>query len=181
MSNIPNRAACIALLEQAGCEPIVIAHCGAVAGLALEMAAAAEQNGVTLDIPLIEAGALLHDIGRAKTHGIAHALEGAAIARKKGLPVALVAIIEHHIGAGIDADEAHALKLPARDYLPQTPEEKIVAHADNLISVTTRRPLAKAIAKLEKKGRKAAVRRLRTLHNDVSALCGVDADSFVTR
>ena len=45
-------------------------------------------------------------------------------------------IIERHIGAGITKDEAKILGLPEKSYVPQTLEEKIVAHADNLISGT---------------------------------------------
>ena len=45
-------------------------------------------------------------------------------------------IIERHIGAGITKEEAKSLGLPERSYMPQTLEEKIVAHADNLISGT---------------------------------------------
>ena len=43
-------------------------------------------------------------------------------------------IIERHIGAGITEREAEKLGLPVKSYLPETLEEKIVAHADNLTS-----------------------------------------------
>ena len=48
----------------------------------------------------------------------------------------VVRIIERHIGAGITAEEAERLGLPKKDYIPQTPEEKIVSYADNLIKGT---------------------------------------------
>ena len=86
------------------------------------------------DKDLIRKGALLHDIGRSKTHGIRHAIEGVEIARKYGYGEDVLNIIERHIGAGITESEAKDLGLPEKSYVPQTLEEKIVAHADNLIS-----------------------------------------------
>ena len=108
----------------------VIDHCKAVCRKAMEIAA----NFENADNDLIRKGALLHDIGRSKTHGIEHAIEGVKIAEKYGYSQDVLNIIERHIGAGITADEAEKLGLPKKSYVPQTLEEKIVAHADNLIS-----------------------------------------------
>ena len=69
---------------------------------------------------LIKKGALLHDIGRSKTHGITHAVEGVEIARKYGYTQDVLNIIERHIGAGITEEEAVELGLPKKSYLPQT-------------------------------------------------------------
>ena len=91
-------------------------------------------NFENADKDLIRKGALLHDIGRSKTHGIEHAIEGVKIAEKYGYSQDVLNIIERHIGAGITAEEAEKLGLPKKSYVPQTLEEKIVAHADNLIS-----------------------------------------------
>ena len=110
----------------------VIEHCKAVCRKAMEIAA----NFDNADTDLIRKGALLHDIGRSRTHGITHAIEGVEIARKYGYPDEVLNIIERHIGAGITPEEAEKLGLPKKSYVPQTLEEKIVAHADNLISGT---------------------------------------------
>ena len=61
---------------------------------------------------------------------------GVEIASKYGCTTDVLNIIERHIGAGITAEEAVKLGLPEKSYVPQTLEEKIVAHADNLISGT---------------------------------------------
>ena len=82
----------------------------------------------------MEAGALLHDIGRSQTHDVDHAAVGGMIARKLGLNESVVRIIERHIGAGIPPKEAHELGLPEGVYTPETIEEKIVSYADKLIS-----------------------------------------------
>ena len=91
-------------------------------------------RGYDVDIRLVESGALLHDIGRSRSHEVDHAARGAEIARELGLPERLVHIIERHIGAGIPAEEAQQLGLPEGHYIPETLEEKIVAYADKLIS-----------------------------------------------
>lgn len=122
----------IELLEKENTPENVIEHCKAVYKKAMKIAA----NFDNVDEDLIRKGALLHDIGRSKTHGITHAVVGAKIAEKYEYPDDVVNIIERHIGAGITAEEAVKLGLPEKSYVPQTLEEKIVAHADNLISGT---------------------------------------------
>ena len=122
----------IELLEKENTPENVIEHCKAVCRKAMKIAS----NFDDADRELIRKGALLHDIGRSRTHGITHAIEGVEIARKYGYSQDVLNIIERHIGAGITEEEAERLGLPKKSYLPQTLEEKIVAHADNLISGT---------------------------------------------
>ncbi len=122
---------CIGLLRRAGCSEGVIAHCRAVRDLALAYA-----SDPLVDRDLLEAGALLHDIGRGVTHDLRHAEAGGAICRSFGLDEAVVAIVERHIGAGLTAEECSLLGLIPRDCMPRTLEEKIVAHADNLVKGT---------------------------------------------
>ncbi|MFA4956449.1 MAG: TIGR00295 family protein [Candidatus Methanoperedens sp.] len=135
-----NEKEAISLLINTGCSSSVIDHCKTVAGYAKEIALKINKNSVNrgipadIDIDAVVIGGLLHDIGRSKTHGIRHAVEGAAIAVENGLNDKVVRIIERHIGAGIPMDEASGLGLPEKDYMPVTIEEKIVAHADNLVS-----------------------------------------------
>ncbi|NLB00878.1 MAG: HDIG domain-containing protein [Methanomicrobiales archaeon] len=122
---------CIALLRRTGCSEGVIAHCRAVRDLALTYA-----SDPLVDRDLVETGALLHDIGRGVTHDLCHAEAGGEICRMFGLDEAVAAIVERHIGAGLTADECSLLGLIPRDCMPRTLEEKIVAHADNLVKGT---------------------------------------------
>jgi len=122
----------IELLEKENTPENVIEHCKAVYEKAMKIAA----NFDNVDEDLIRKGSLLHDIGRSRTHGITHAIAGVEIAKTYGYPDDVLNIIERHIGAGITAEEAVKLGLPEKSYVPQTLEEKIVAHADNLISGT---------------------------------------------
>ena len=110
----------------------VIDHSIAVCKKACEIA----KNFPEADLDIMQKGALLHDIGRSRTHGITHAVEGVEIARGYGYGDDVLNIIERHIGAGITKKEAEELNLFEKSYVPETLEEKIVAHADNLISGT---------------------------------------------
>lgn len=118
------------VLIEAGCSPGVVAHCTAVSRTAVNFAERVKR--VAVDRELVRLGGLLHDIGRARSHDIHHALAGVTIGSELGFSEPLLAIIERHIGAGITAAEAERLGLPKKDYLPVTPEEKIVSYADNL-------------------------------------------------
>lgn len=167
----------IALLIKAGCSSSVIDHCKTVAGYAKEIAVKISENAVKrgipvdIDIDAVFIGALLHDIGRSKTHGIRHAIEGAAIAIENGLDEKLVRIIERHIGAGIPMDEALGLELPEKSYMPVTIEEKIVAHADNLVFDDKIRTLEEMIFNLNrKKFDEKVIHRFIKLNDEITAM-----------
>ncbi len=119
------------ILKKTGCSDRVIKHIIAVKEVAVRIA---KELKVPVDLDLVREGALFHDIGRSKTHGIEHAVVGAEIAKELGVDERVIRIIERHIGSGITRDEAISLGLPPKDYLPETVEEKIVAYADNLLN-----------------------------------------------
>jgi len=173
MNKIPDPNECIALLRKSGCSEKVIAHCKAVRDIAVKIAQRAHA-----DKKLVEAGALLHDIGRAKTHGIDHGIVGAAMAKELGLPETLILIIERHLGAGIPKEVALQVGLPSKDYLPETLEEKIVAHADNLIDDGTQQPIQNEIDRALKENNFKYAHRLRQLHQELSSICGQDLDEL---
>ena len=125
---------------------------------------------------LVEAGALLHDIGRSKTHGIKHGVKGAKIAKKLGLSENIIKIIERHIGAGLPAEEARKLGLPNRDFIPETLEEKIVCHSDNLVDEGQIRPVEHEVERALSEGFNGYAIRLVELHKELSEICGVDVN-----
>jgi len=135
------------VLVSAGCAPDVVAHCVSVSTAVL---AIADRLTISVDRELVRQGGLFHDIGRARSHGIDHAIKGVEIARGYGFSEQLVNIIERHIGAGISAAEAARLGLPQKDYLPRTNEEKLVSYADNLISGTREMPFHEALERFKK-------------------------------
>lgn len=144
------RVEAIELLEETGCASNVIEHCKEVSSVAVEIANKAKATGHNVNLELVEVGALLHDLGRCKTHKIDHAVEGYRIARNKGIDPEISEIIKRHIGAGISKDEAKKFGLPEDDYFPRSLEEKIVAHADNLIKGKNRITIAERISLMRK-------------------------------
>ena len=128
------------------------------------------------DMELVIAGALLHDIGRSRDHTIMHANAGADMAERLGLPKELVNIIRKHIGAGVDAIDAREMGLPDRDYIPRTIEERIVAHADNMVSDNKVVPHTHSVEKLRMKGSDRGAARITALHHELSKICGMDLD-----
>ena len=149
-------------------------HCRDVAAIAVRLAGELRGRGLEVDVGLVEAGALLHDLGRARTHGIDHGVVGGEMARGLGLPEALVRVIERHIGAGIPAEEAAAQGLPAVDYVPVTLEERVVAYADKLtdrgVEVEFEVTLGQYVA--EHGEGSPVVERMRGLHEEMSRLLG---------
>ncbi|MEM3736809.1 MAG: HDIG domain-containing protein [Candidatus Bathyarchaeia archaeon] len=132
-SSLPSRCEALNILKEAGCSTEIIEHAKKVADFALKIAEGLRRQGLNINPHLIEVGAILHDIGRSRTHGADHGYCGGTIACALGLPKEVVNIIERHVGAGISAEEASALGLPNRDFIPETLEEKIVAYADKRI------------------------------------------------
>ena len=153
------------ILKQEETPENVIEHSKAVYKKAMVIAA----NFKNADKDLIKKGALLHDIGRSKTHGISHAVEGAIIVKQYGYPEEVQNIVERHIGAGITEEESVKLGLPKKSYIPQTIEEKIVAHADNLLSGTKDVDIDFDIAKWKRKIDKPEenIKRLIELDNEL--------------
>ena len=171
-SGLPSREQAIELLRKTKCPPQVIRHCIAVADLAVETARQLEGRGLKIDVALVEAGALLHDLGRSRNHTIDHALIGSQIAQSMGLPEQLINIIKRHVGAGITAEEAQWLGWPKDIYSPQTVEEKIVCYADKLIDYGKRIPIEKEIEKLQKENKMQAAERVRKLNEEITNLLG---------
>lgn len=121
-----------------------------------------------VDLDLIKAGCMLHDVGRTITNGIEHAYLGADLLRDLEVDEKICLITERHIGAGITADEAKALGLPDRNYIPETIEEKIVAHSDNLVHGVTKVDLDFVIEKWNNKNMKQeSIDMLIKLHEEL--------------
>ena len=174
MSIYPNDKECIAILKEAGCKKRVMIHCCTVRSVADEMV-----KGFDADTELVTAGALLHDIGRSVDHTIRHAMIGAGIAEGLGLPKEIIEIIRKHTGAGLDEMDIREFSLPNADYIPRTIEEKIVAHADNLVSDDRVVPHSHSAEKLRRKGSERGAVKIERLHSELSAIYGKDLDCLV--
>ncbi len=123
---------------------ILIAHSTSVKNLALRIA---EKNPqLNANISLLEAAAMLHDIGIIKTHApdigctgeypyICHGYLGREILENEGLHE-IAPFCERHTGTGIKKEEIiqRNLPLPHRDMMPLTVEEEILCYADKFFS-----------------------------------------------
>lgn len=127
----------------------LLKHSCQVTEKALELAA---HTDVPLDLELLRGGAMLHDIGIRKCHApgifctgelhyLRHGIEGAfmlrAYAAERRCELEPFArICERHTGSGLSAAEiiSQKLPLPERDFMPLTPEEKMVCLADKFFS-----------------------------------------------
>ena len=132
---------------------MLLKHSYQVLGKAREIL---DRAGLPLDRGVVTAGALLHDIGIARCHApdifcfgtepyIAHGIIGGAELRGCGAwdgPTReiLARICERHTGTGLTSADIRRqhLPLPERDYLPETPEEKLICLADKFFSKSGR-------------------------------------------
>lgn len=125
---------------------LVLTHCLIVRDIAIQLV---ESNGLNLDRKLVEAGALLHDIGvyplldasgklHKGVHYITHGIEGRRILKSEGMPKSIWRFATHHIGAGLTKQDIinQKLPLPLADYLAETDEELLVMYADKFHSKT---------------------------------------------
>ncbi len=128
--SLPSRRQALDLFRELKISYSVKRHCMKVAETALEIAK--NIKNFEVDLNLVEIGALLHDVGRAKTHGFKHALIGGEILRERGFSNKLARICETHILGGLDKEDCEDVGLPIKDFLPETLEEKIVCLADKM-------------------------------------------------
>lgn len=112
-----DRAVCHRLLDAARTPENIVSHCRCVAQKAANLAAPLLERGFPLDMDLIEAGALLHDIARTED---LHAQRGAWYLDKLGYPKIAGVIRSHCDCTGTELNE-----------------EAIVFLADKLILGTT--------------------------------------------
>jgi uncharacterized protein len=144
----------------------VTTHSKKVRRIALQVAREIKENGFDVDLKLVGRGALLHDIGRSMTHGLEHGYFGGKILKEEGEGEEVARIAERHVLGGISREEAERMGMPAKDFIPETIEEKIVCYADKLSE-------SDKIERLEKRlGRNAAFERMVKLMQEVDSMRG---------
>ncbi len=109
-----------------------IRHCLAVSRVAKRVGEIMVQR-CTLDTEYLTTGALLHDIGRYKTHHpILHGVEGFRLLTSLGHDREAF-ICASHILYGMASAEAALYGLPPQDYIPTTLEERLVPLIDGVV------------------------------------------------
>ena len=131
---LPDRDFALDLLKRLKVPLSVRRHSEKVADKAIEIALKIKK--AKIDINLIEIGAILHDIGRVKTHSFKHALIGGKLLKQRGFSDKLARICETHILGGLDKEDAKKVGLPEKNYLPSSLEEKVICLADKHMAGT---------------------------------------------
>jgi len=109
-----------------------IRHCLAVAQVAKRIGEIMAPR-CALDTEYLTTGALLHDIGRYKTHDpILHGVEGYRLLTGLGHHREAF-ICASHILCGMASAEAAYYGLPPKDFLPNTVEERLVPLIDGMV------------------------------------------------
>jgi putative nucleotidyltransferase with HDIG domain len=89
---VPTRAECEAILAVCCVAPAIVRHSRLVADVAQRIAHALSQSGLSLNMELVLAGALLHDVAKGKPD---HAGAGAAILRSMDFPQVAAVVASH--------------------------------------------------------------------------------------
>jgi uncharacterized protein len=120
---LPSESECLALMEAYGMLPHIRDHSYRVMEVATFLGRAMAAAGFPLHLPLIEAGALLHDLGKTPCLGTAknHAQWGAEILAELGYPE-VARIVREHV----------YLDFPLTDP-PSVGESEIVNYADKRV------------------------------------------------
>ena len=146
----------------------VLAHAKAVQKVAIRIA----EKVKGIDMYKIKIGSLLHDIGRFSCppgkDTCRHGLIGGEILRKEGFDD-LAPIAERHLGVGIRKEDiiGQKLPLPGKDFVPETREEKIITHADNLIFDSREGTFEEVIERYREELGEGYVERLNKLKKEV--------------
>ncbi len=174
---VPTREQCMGILRDVRCEENVIQHCQLVEAVALGFAKAInESHHGQVNELLVTAGALLHDLGRAKTHDIEHVVRGVQMAQELDVDPFVVEIIRKHVGGGLTPHDAEQLGLPEWNMMPSTWEEKVVNHADSLVGARGRRTIKKTLKHIRRVGTPSWYKRVREMHQQLSGMAETDLD-----
>jgi len=155
----------------------IIRHCRTVARVSETLVGALKDRGVRVNEESVIMAALLHDIGRNRTHTIHHGFMGAEIVTAEGIGMITADIIRKHVGAGISEEEAKKFGFPDGDYIPRSIEEMVVCFADKMVDGDRVRPFKHEVDRFMTKGHD--VKRLKNLRESLKAELGEDPEELV--
>ncbi len=138
---IPSFSECLALMEEFGMLPHIREHSFMVGAVARCLGRALAAAGHELSLPLIEAGALLHDLGKTPCLGTAenHAEWGAAVLLARGY-LHVAQVVREHIRVQLDRADGRPLR-----------EAEVVNYADKRVLHTRVVTLAHRFADLQRR------------------------------
>ncbi|MGB9894832.1 MAG: HDIG domain-containing metalloprotein [Thermoproteota archaeon] len=162
------------LLRELNAPEELIAHCKKVTEVSKKLVQKLKERRIHINEQLVIAGAMLHDVGRVKTHGVEHGVVGANLLREKGFPEELASIAERHVGGGLSKTEAKKLVGVEVDLAPRTLEEKLVCYADKLVDRDKEVPFEETLNYYKSKfgSNHLSVRRLIKLDKEIKSFLG---------
>lgn len=125
---------------------VVYTHCVIVCEIAEQII---EVAGLEVDVELVRAGCLLHDVGVYRLYDMSglldhkgyvrHGVLGHELLRGEGFPEEICRFCSRHTGMGLTRDDVarQGLPVPAGDYVAETGEERLVMYADKFHSKTS--------------------------------------------
>ncbi|MFQ5842185.1 MAG: HD domain-containing protein [Thermodesulfobacteriota bacterium] len=119
---IPSKGECLDLMKQYNGMGNIIRHCIKVAEIALSISIELNRKGEDLNLKVVEAAALLHDITKAESldSGEDHSLTGYRLLRKMGYS-RIAEIVRQHVFLLKDPDS------------PRVSEEEVVNYSDKRV------------------------------------------------
>ncbi|MEW6388573.1 MAG: HD domain-containing protein [Thermodesulfobacteriota bacterium] len=107
----PSRPECLALMAEYGMLPHIREHSFLVAAVALHLGRALVETGFDLHLDLLEAGALLHDLGKTPCLGTSqnHAEWGAALLLARDYPE-VARIVKEHVALAENHADPRSLR-----------------------------------------------------------------------
>jgi uncharacterized protein len=156
---VPTLDECWALIKAHGMLPHIQEHSRRVAEVAFWLGAHLVEAGEPLSLDLIEAAALLHDLGKTPCLGTSrnHATWGANLLRAAGYPE-VARIVEEHIALSFDPGDFSFIR-----------EAEVVNYADKRVLHTQVVPLAVRFADLLTRYGKTAEARERIMALEAKA------------
>ncbi len=176
---IPSKELCVSILGALRVPTASIAHADMVERVASHVARCiARRYPGKVNLDLVTAGAMLHEMGTAREEGLRYIMAGVGLARKLGLDPRLVEILRRHKGLAIGPVDAGHIGIPMTDLSIRTVEEWIVAHVDLLVVGDQRRSVQETVSKFEKAGKHEAAARILDSHVRLSLAAGCDVDKL---
>lgn len=158
-NKIPPENTIMSILTEWGLRKNIIEHSLIVRDIAVQIIDKIRGSNKTVEIDdkMVEAGALLHDIGRVKSHGVEHGYHGGQLLRETNIDDRIARCAMVHVLGGFTLEDIEAefpsdlkdkIKAPL---VPETLEEKIVCLADKHVIGTRKVSLEKRFSRWFKK------------------------------
>ena len=140
-----------------------------------------EKQPRTVDVNVVIAGALLHELGTIRSSGIGYIAQGVQLAEMLLLDLRVVEVIRRHKGAGIGWGDAKLIGFPLPLLVPIELEEQIVSLADLQVRGNHRYYTSDILRKMSASGRWDYVNGVKALQWRLSHLAGRDIDGIGPR